>query len=103
MENNDMDKTIEKTNEEPKGHTGLITVLVAGLVVALAGDGYLVVRSNHTNDQLATMQESTQGQISKLGDSTKTLVEQRLEAINAQLQEANNTANVELKLSLIHL
>ncbi len=93
----DADKKIEKTNEEPKGHTGLYSILVAGLVVALAGDGYLVVRSSHLNDQIAQMQERTQGQISKLGTATTSLLERRLDEVNTQVQDAHDVATSALK------
>ena len=83
--------------EETKRHSGIYAVLIAGLVIALAGDGYLVVRSNNLSDQVAKMQESTQKQIAKLGTATQTLLEQRLEAINTELQGVHETADSALK------
>lgn len=94
---NDTDKNFEKTNEESRGHTGLFAVLIAGLVVALAGDTYLVVRASNLTDQIAQMGQTTQGQISKLGEATTTLLEKRLETINAEMQDAHESADSALK------
>jgi chromosome segregation ATPase len=96
MLTNEPDKTVN-TDEETKGHSGIFAVLIAGLVIALAGDGYLIVRSNNLSDQVAKMQESTQKQIAKLGTATQTLLEQRLEAINAEMQGVHETADSALK------
>ena len=49
---------------------GTVIGLTAGLVLALAGDGYLLKRTSDTNDQMARMQDETHSQINKLGDAT---------------------------------
>jgi hypothetical protein len=97
MSNNELDKNYEKNTYVSKGHTGLIAVLSAGLVVALAGDGYLLVQSNQLRDNLAQSQESTQVQMSKLSDATKSLLEQRLEAINDQVKGVTDAASTAVK------
>jgi len=74
-------------------NTTLIGALGAGLVISLAGDGFLLVRSNHLNNDLLQMQESTQAQMAKLSDATTSLLEQRLQAINEEIKSANDAAN----------
>ena len=67
--------------------TAAITVLAVGLAVALAGDGYLLVRANHLNDDLARTENGTQTQISKLNDATTTLLEQERQRLQDLAQE----------------
>jgi chromosome segregation ATPase len=96
-----------KTNEGRSGHsshTGLIAVLAVGMVVALAGDGYLISRANHIDEQMAQNTDATQSQIAKLGDATTSLLEQRLATINdamsaqaAQVKGAQNSTAAALK------
>src|SRR5579862_4694075 len=76
------------TKEERSGrssHAGMFGVLIAGLVVALAGIGVLMVRINHLNEQISQNGDSTQAQISKLGDATTSLLEQRLATLNDEM------------------
>ena len=79
--------------EEPSGHshTAIFAVLIAGLVIALAGTAYLLNRANALNAQLTEMDQNTQGQISKLGDATSALLEQRVQALNAELAALKGT------------
>ena len=88
---NDFDEKREVVVTDPhKSHRTAITVLAVGLAVALAGDGYLLVRANHLNDDLATTQTGTQTQISKLNDATTTLLEQerqRLQDMEQQMRQ----------------
>jgi len=65
-------------------------VLGAGLVVALAGDGYLLVQSNQLRESVAQSQETSQTQMSKLSDATKSLLEQRLESVNDQVKDVKD-------------
>jgi predicted phage tail protein len=69
------------------GHKTAITVLAIGLAVALAGDGYLLVRANHLNDDLARTENGTQTQISKLNEATSTLLEQERQRLQDLAQE----------------
>jgi len=80
----DFDK-IETGNDEPKGHTKTFAALIAGLAIALIGNVYLLVQSNKLDDQMAQMKETTQTQISKLGDATTSLLEQRLQEVNREI------------------
>jgi len=91
------DKTVVVQEESPQKHIAIIGVLVAGLIIALGGDGYLIVRSNNLDQQLMQLQGTTQAQMSKLSDATSTLLERRLDAISTDLQEAHDTANSAVK------
>jgi len=104
MPNNESNGEFERVErvehvEHPRGHSALTAILGAGLVIALAGDGYLLVRSNHLEDNLAQMQDSTQTQMSKLSEATSSLLNQRLEAINADLRNAQDNADAAVKRS----
>ena len=86
-------KMPERPQEEsPKGHTGMFAVLIIGLVLALAGDGYLLMRSNQATEDLAQMRDGTQTQISKLGEATTTLLEQRMQAISEEMKGVQDNA-----------
>jgi len=67
------------------------------LLIALGGDWYLANRSNQLNDQIALMRSDTQAQMTKLGDATNTLLEQRLSALNEDLKAAHDSASSALK------
>jgi chromosome segregation ATPase len=77
----------------PRGSKGIVIALSAGLVLALAGDGYLLKRSSDTNDQMAQMQSDTQAQITKLGDATTELLQQRLKALDDEMSAAMKGAS----------
>ncbi len=88
MQMNDFDeKNTVVIRDSPNGHKTAITVLAVGLAVALAGDGYLLVRANHLNDDLARTENGTQTQISKLNDATTTLLEQERQRLQDLAQE----------------
>ncbi|MBZ5605716.1 MAG: hypothetical protein LAO79_25735 [Acidobacteriia bacterium] len=93
---NELDsKSVEKPNS--KGHAVLTGLLGAGLVIALAGDGYLLVRSNDLNDQLAQTKDATQAQIAKIGEATTSLLDQRMQAIDEQIRSATGSADTAVK------
>ncbi len=93
---NELDsKSVEKPNS--KGHAILSGILGAGLVVALAGDGYLISKSNDLRDELAQSKEATQAQIAKLGEATTALLDQRMQSINEELKNAQGSADTALK------
>jgi len=81
-------------------HTGLFAGLAAGLVLALAGDAYLMKRSNDLNAQVAQVKDDAQAQISRLGETTTTLLEQerqQLQALNDDVSGKYDTANSALR------
>lgn len=97
------DNNVKIVEERPSsgGHTGMFAFLIAGLVVALAMDGFLLVRSHHLEDQIGLNLDATGQQISKLGDATTALLDQRLETIDqemsAQMKGAESSAANALK------
>jgi hypothetical protein len=81
-------------------HTGLFVGLAAGLVLALGGDAYLMMRSNDLNAQVAQTKQDAQEQISKLSDTTTSLLEQerqQLQALNDDVSGKYDTANSALR------
>jgi chromosome segregation ATPase len=91
----------EPSTGSSSGTKGAVIGLSLGLVLALAGDGYLIKRTNDTNAQMAQMQTDTQGQITKLGDATTELLQQRLKALDdemtAAMKGASTTTSAALK------
>ena len=77
----------------PRWGKGIVIGLTAGLVLALAGDAYLLKRSSDTDDQLARVQTQTHTQITKLGDATTELLQQRLKALDDEMTAAMKGAS----------
>jgi chromosome segregation ATPase len=84
--NEDM-KTNEgrRTGNRSTGSHGLLWILAAGLAVALVGDGILLTRTSHLDDQLSQNTNSTQAQIDKIGNATTSLLEQRLAVVDDEI------------------
>lgn len=81
-------------------HAGPLVALAAGLVLALAGDAYLINRSNNLNDQVAQVKQDAQAQIAKLSDTTTSLLEQerqQLQALNDDVSGKYDTANTAVR------
>lgn len=81
-------------------HAGPIVALTAGLVLALAGDGYLMVRSNDLNAQVVQARQEAQTQISKLSDTTTTLLDQerqQLQSLSDDVSGKYDTASSALR------
>jgi len=85
--------TIPDHEHRPQWAKGAVIGLSAGLVLALAGDAYLLKRSGDTNDQMAQMQAETHSQINKLGDATTELLQQRLKALDDEMSAAMKGAS----------
>src|SRR5262245_8473933 len=94
---NELDNKVVVENPKSKGHAILIGTLGAGLIAALAGDGYLFVRSNDLRDQLAQNNETTQAQMAKLGQATTSLLDQRMQAIDEEIRNAQGSADTAVK------
>jgi len=90
---NEFDETRTVEDNPHKSHKTALVVLAAGLAVALAGDGYLLMRANRLNDDIAQTQSGTQTQISKLNDATTTLLEQEKQ----RLQDMEQQMKLEVK------
>jgi outer membrane murein-binding lipoprotein Lpp len=98
MPNNLQDTSVEKSAaEKTKGHGIAIGALTAGLVIALAGNVFLLSREGQLRDELARTQQETQAKIAKISEATTTLLDQRLEGINDQIRGANEAANAAVK------
>jgi len=96
----------EKIMLEPeKSHpyVGILAALAIGLVLSLAVNGYLWKRSSSMNQQLSDLRDNTQAQISKLGDATTSLLEQRMRSLDDQIaaavQDTQSSMNAALKQS----
>jgi uncharacterized phage infection (PIP) family protein YhgE len=94
---NEADRTGHIQEKAARSHSAIIGVLVAGLVIALAGDGYLIMRSGNLDDQIAQLQTTTQAQMSKLSEATTNQMDQRLQAIGTDVQGAHDKADSALK------
>lgn len=97
MSNNEADNTVPVSERPPQKHSAIIGVLAAGLVIALAGDGYLLLTSSHLDDRIAQLQGDTQAQMSKLSDATTAQMDQRLQAIGTDVQSAHDKADSAVK------
>jgi len=95
---NELDKQHEVSRpREGHGHPILIGVLSAGLVAALASDGYLLSQSNQLRDDLSKSQDSTAAQISKLSEATTALLDQRMQSIGEEMKDAQSKADTAVK------
>ncbi len=95
---NEQDNSHETSNtKKGHGHAIAIGVLSAGLVAALAGDGYLLMQSTQLRDDLSQSQDSTKTQISKLNEATSSLIDQRLQAVSEDLKTAQGDADTAVK------
>jgi uncharacterized phage infection (PIP) family protein YhgE len=79
----------------------MFSALIVGLVLSLAGNAFLLTRTNTMNDQMAQMSAGTATQISHLSDATTALLEQRLDALNqevsAQVKGAQDSTSKALR------
>jgi phage shock protein A len=104
MSEHEFDSTHEVIQETPTSHKVAFGLLAAGLIIALAGDGYLWSKSNGLMNEISSTQSGTQAQISKLNDATTTLLQQeqaRLEALTQEMQQkvkgANDSASIAIR------
>jgi chromosome segregation ATPase len=98
---NETGNTSVRQESASRGPSGIVVGLIVGLVIALAGIGFLWKRSNDLTAQIAAMQDGTQAQISKLSDATTSLLEQRLasldDKISAAMKDSATNMNSALK------
>jgi hypothetical protein len=83
-----------ETNQIPssdhKSNKAAFTILGVGLAAALAGDAYLISRSNHLSEDLARTQSGAQIQIAKVNETTSSLIQQeraRLDSVSQQVAQ----------------
>jgi len=80
MPDNSLNSTREQREggeNSPKSHSFIIAGLTAGLIIALAGDGYLAMKSNDLQESIAKVDEGAHTQISKLGDATAARIDEQ--------------------------
>ncbi len=95
---NEQDSSREVSQpKQGHGHAIAIGVLSAGLVAALAGDGYLLMQSNQLKDDLSQSQDATKTEIAKLNETTASLLDQRMQAISEDLKAAQGDADTAVK------
>ena len=88
-----MSNELDNSEKPSKGRAILIGALGAGLVAALAGDGYLLMQSNQLQQDLSQVEDSTHTQIAKLNEATTSLLDQRLQSINDELKTTQGNAD----------
>jgi chromosome segregation ATPase len=84
----DDSKRTDDSKKTSSSHTGAFVALGIGLALSLAANGYLINRSSQMDDRIGELRESTQAQMTKLGDATSSLLEQRLQSLNDQVSAA---------------
>ncbi len=72
--------THEVVERARHGHSFIIAGLTAGLVVALACDGYLLMRSSDLRQDIARVDEGAHTQISKLSEATTGRIDEQQKA-----------------------
>lgn len=93
---------VREDNHNGNSHTGAFVLLATGLVLALAGDAYLINRSNNLNDQMTQVKQDAAAQVAKVSDTTTSLLEQerqQLQALNDEISGKYDTANTALRRS----
>lgn len=86
----------ETYNPQGNQHKTLFAVLGGALVAALGANGFLWVRSNHLNDEIAKTKDATSVQIAELSSANETARQQyqkRLEDLSASINTAQTAAN----------
>lgn len=100
MSANHFEETPEVKHETPTGHKVAFGLVTGGLVLALAGNGYLISRSNDLSEEIARTQSASNTQISKLHETTNTVLQQeqqRLDEVAQQVRGYNDNANIAIK------
>ncbi len=75
-------------------------VLGVGMAAALAGDGYLLVKTNHLRDELNSTRNGAHSQVSQLGDATNAQLAQqneRFELLAQQVKGVDSNASAAIK------
>ena len=97
MSTNDSNEPREFHDEPHSGHGVWIGILCAGLVLALAGDAYLWSQTRQMTQNLGDTKDAMSAQIAKLGDATTTLLEQRMQSIDQEMKDAQDSTATAIK------
>ncbi len=97
---NQNEPNITQKTSGSSNHTGIFAALGVGLILALAGDAYLINRSNQLNDQVTRARQDVQVQVARLSDTTNALLEQerqQLQTLNEDVNGKYDSANTALR------
>jgi len=98
MPTNDSNEIREVEHDHShNSHGALVGILCGGLVLALAGDAYLWNQNRQMSQNLGDTKDALTAQISKLGDATTTLLEQRMQSIDQEMKEAQDSTSTAIK------
>jgi len=101
MPDNSFNSMQEGKETSAKDHAFIIAGLTAGLVIALAGDGYLAMQSNDLQQSIAKVDEGAHTQISRLGEATSARIDeqQRLwdDAVAQKVKDVNDSATTAIR------
>ena len=79
----------------PKNHNHVVIgVLAGGLVLALAGNGYMMSRANHLSEDLAKTEAASQTQIAKLSESTQVMMAQTKQQMDRTAEQMKKDVKV---------
>jgi len=96
----DDSKRIDDSKKTGSSHTGAFVALGIGLALSLAANGYLINRSSQMDDRIGELRDSTQAQMTKLGDATSSLLEQRLQSLNDQISAAAEASKTSMSAAI---
>jgi chromosome segregation ATPase len=96
----DDSKRTDESGKQSSSHTGAFVALGIGLALSLAANGYLINRSSQTDDRIAELRDSTHAQMTKLGDATSSLLEQRLQSLNDQVNAAAEASKTSMSAAI---
>ncbi len=96
----DESKRTGDSKQTSSSHTGALVALGIGLALSLAANGYLINRSSQMDDRIADLRDSTQAQMTKLGDATSSLLEQRLQGLNDQISAAAEASKTSMSAAI---
>ncbi len=93
--------THEVVERAPNHHSFIIAGLTAGLVVALACDGYLLMRSGDLKQDIARVDEGAHAQISKLSETTTGRIDEQQKAwddfVSQKVKGVNDSATAAIR------
>lgn len=93
--------THEAAQHSTSSHSFLIAGLTAGLVAALACDGYLLMRSSDLKQDISRVDEGAHTQISKLSEATTSRIDEQQKAwddfVSQKVKGVNDSATAAIR------